>query len=345
MSPADSHRHLLTRLQEQVDAVTATALRGARRVALVNYPNHGNAGDPAVWLGAHASLRRLGVRVGYQCDARSYDPRALAATRPEAILINGGGNLGDLWRQQQRGRERVLADFPRLPTVQLPQSIHFEGTKRLQRMQRLVAGHRDLTLLLRDPASLAFAREHFDAPARLCPDLAFALGPLPRMASARRQLLWLARSDKESTVSVPPSLGLDAEVLDWVGPVDDELRWRTSTRLAQRTNRLLTRQLGQDGGRLPPGAWRLLADTYRPLARARVARGLLILARGEVVVTDRLHGHVLSLLQGIEHVVLDSGTGKTRALVDTFTGDDPLVHWAETPEQALSIAQELLAAR
>ncbi|WP_276524270.1 polysaccharide pyruvyl transferase family protein, partial [Enterobacter hormaechei] len=45
-------------------------------------------------------------------------------------------------------------------------------------------------------------------------------------------------------------------------------------------------------------------------ARRRVERGLRLLSRGERIVTDRLHGHILSLLLGIPHVVLDNDYGK-----------------------------------
>ena len=332
---------LLARLGDQIDVTLHEALRGARRVALVNFPNHGNAGDPALWLGAHRSLRRLGVTVTYQCEPRTYEPGALAATRSDAILINGGGNLGDLWAGQQAARERVLADFPDVPTVQLPQSIHFRDPDRLERMQRLVAAHRDLTLLLRDPVSLAFAHAHFDAPSKRCPDLALRLGPLPRAAPATRQVLWLARDDKESTGARPQTGDLDAEVLDWVGTVPDEPPWALRARAALRLNQRLTARAKHDP-RVARRAWRALAATYRPLAEARLQRGLAILARGEVVVSDRLHGHVLSLLQGIPHVVLDNSYGKTRALVEADTAASPLVHWAEHPAEALEIARTLV---
>ena len=342
MSPAGDDTQLLAALRSRIDAVLGEALEGARRVAFVNFPNHGNVGDPALWLGGHAALRRLGVRVGYQCEPRTYAPAALAASRPEAILINGGGNFGDLWAGQQGVRERVLADFPGVPTVQLPQSIHFTKDEPLRRTQRLVAAHADLTLLVRDPVSLAFAEQHLDAPARLCPDLAFSLEERPRAREPRCDVLWLARQDKESSGAPPDPGDLDAEVLDWLGTLPDEPDWPRSARLALRLNQSLTPRARRDP-RIARRTWRLLAATYRPLAEARLQRGLEILARGEVVVTDRLHGHVLSLLQGIPHVVLDNSYGKTRALVEADTGCSPLVHWADTPDEAREIARGLLA--
>lgn len=340
-SEASTHLALLDRLLAEIESVLGDCLRGAGRVALVNFPNHDNAGDPALWLGTRRVLRRLGVRVCYQCDHQSYDAVALAATRPEMILVNGGGNFGDLWKGQQQTRERLLADLPDVPTVQLSQSVSFSDPERLARMQRLVADHRDLTLLLRDPASLQAAREWFDAPSRACPDMALGLGPLSRAGEPTHDVLWLARADKESQGYTPDPDGLDAQVLDWLQPVAGEPSRPLAARTALRLNQRLTRQVRRQtaGNRW----WRPLAATYPLLARARVDRGCRILARGRVVITDRLHGHILSLLQAIPHVALDTMQGKVGALYHAYTHDSPLAHWADTPEQAVATARELLA--
>ena len=89
----------------------------------------------------------------------------------------------------------------------------------------------------------------------------------------------------------------------------------------------------------------MVGATYRQLAEARVLRGMRILARGQVVVTDRLHGHVLSLLQGIPHVVLDNVDGKVRAVYEADTHRSPLVHFAQDAQHAAKLARALLAQR
>lgn len=341
--PRRDHLPLLAELEHQLEAVLR-AVVPADRVAFVNFPNHSNAGDPALWLGASRILRRIGARTVYRCEPRTYDPAALAASRPGAVVLNGGGNFGDLWKGQQGCRERLLADFPDLPTVQLPQSITFTDPANLERNKRLVAAHRDLTLLLRDPVSLAFAEREFDAPARLCPDLAFGLGPQPRAAPPRHEVLWLARQDKESRGRRVDTDGLDAAVLDWLEALPDEPSWPIRTRIARDLNLRLSPRVAAGGG--PAVRWSgLLGATYPPIARAWTHRGMSILARGEVVVTDRLHGHILSLLQGIPHVVLDNANGKVRGLVEAFTIGSSLVRWADDPDHAVALAREVLASR
>jgi pyruvyl transferase EpsO len=69
-------------------------------------------------------------------------------------------------------------------------------------------------------------------------------------------------------------------------------------------------------------------------------RGLRLLSAGHVVVTERLHGHVLCLLAGIPHVVLDNSYGKVRAFVEAWTAGHPLVRWADDSVSAAGAARQ-----
>src|SRR5215218_5265998 len=170
-----------------VDGVLHDLLPVGTNVALVNFPNHANAGDSAIWLGALASLRRMQVAIRYRASWATYEPRALRrALGDGVVLLQGGGNFGDLYpANQQATRERVLADLADVRTIQLPQSLHFEDSANLDRMRKLCESHSDFTLLVREEASLAVAREHFAVPIELCPDLALALEAHDRVREPR----------------------------------------------------------------------------------------------------------------------------------------------------------------
>jgi pyruvyl transferase EpsO len=86
-----------------------------------------------------------------------------------------------------------------------------------------------------------------------------------------------------------------------------------------------------------------LEVTFDWQARHRMRFGCGLLARGKVVVTDRLHGHILCLLLGIPNVVLDNNYGKLRHFHATWTRSMPQVRWAESPDEARAAAEELLA--
>jgi pyruvyl transferase EpsO len=54
-------------------------------------------------------------------------------------------------------------------------------------------------------------------------------------------------------------------------------------------------------------------------ARERLAFGLGLLSRGSMVITDRLHAHILCCLLGVRHLLFDSMDGKVSALHEAWT--------------------------
>lgn len=336
---------LLAGWSHLVDGVLHELLPVGTRVALVNFPNHANAGDSAIWLGALASLRRMQVAVAYRASWATYEPRALRRALGDGgvVLLQGGGNFGDLYpERQQATRERVLEELADLRTIQLPQSLHFQDPANLERMRRLCESHSDFTLLVREETSLAFAEDHFDVPVELCPDLALALDPHPRVREPRVDVLHLAREDKESPGRdrVEPD-GLSVERVDWLADVPDEPKWPLGDRLRLRLNQSMTKR-SQASPSFARNTWKDCAMTFEPLARRWVARADEMLARGRVVQTDRLHAHVLSLLQGIPQVVEDNAIGKLKAFHDTWTHQCRLTHWADSPAEAAELVRGLV---
>ncbi len=333
-------------------------LAPGERCALALYPDHWNAGDAAIWWSTQRILAELDVAVDYACDTWSYDPRALRAALPEGpILILGGGNFGDVYPREQALRNRILADFSDRRIIQLPQSIWFRTASGLAETADLLARQRGFNLLVRDAASFAFARQHFPTVAlTLCPDTALALD-LARPVNADVPVVALWRQDAEALGSLPP-LPADWIVRDWpvaggVLPAAESAKLTTAAR-----------RFKEWVGMPPPWppsaddpcplrrrlAWRYMPWLWDQLAEDRCLRGLRILSRGKVVVTNRLHAHLLCLLMGIPHVICDTSNGKIFGFRDTwFTGRDALdrsiAQFAANPEQAVGLAQELVAER
>jgi pyruvyl transferase EpsO len=335
---------LITRLRDAVDESLRSVVADTRRVALVNFPNHGNPGDPAIWLGTRAALRRIGARVGYQCAWDTYSESALRRAVPDGpVLLNGGGNFGDLYAGQQRLREHLLSTLRGRRLVQLPQSIHFRERENLDRVRRLVAAHGDVTLLVREHRSKEVATREFDAEVRLVPDMAFGLGALPRLGTPRYDVLWLHRlpGDPEYVDHGGSPDGVTSSVVEWIHDQPAEPEWRLDHRIARSANELL-RSRAQKDDRWARLAWRPLGATFEPLAWGWVRRGLHILGTGRVVVTDKLHGHVLALLAGMPHVLLDNGYGKVSGVHESWTRPSTLAQWADTGDKARKLALDLL---
>ncbi len=325
----NSAANLITTLSARIDEVLGTRIPPGMPCALVDFPSYTNAGDSAIWMGEWVWLQRNGNPVPYVCDIESYDRNALAERLGAGIiLLSGGGNFGDLWVKHQRFREQVVLDFPNHKIIQLPQSIHFDQEMQLQRSRSILRGHPDFTLLCRDQASFGLARQELQVNAALCPDMAFALGNQQHPVQPAYEIMWLARADKESRNQALPHNLPGVWCTDWLEeePTDIYARHQQLQREAKGF---------ADSGH---PIYESLIRTYNLLAVQRLRRGCRILNQGRIVITDRLHGHIVCLLLGIPHVLLDNSYGKVRGFYDAWTAGNPLTVWAKTPEEAVTLA-------
>lgn len=276
------------------------------KLALVDFPDHSNVGDSAIWLGEMAYLRRRGRLPSYYSAIADFDDAACrAAIGGGPILIHGGGNMGTLWPKHEAFRLHLLRAHRDRPIVQMPESIHYADPAAAQEMAGAIRDHGRFTLLVRDARSLAFAQAHFDCPVHLCPDAALMLGRQQR-SPATVPVFALLRTDHERAAddaALPAGVVAD----DWL---EEDPAQKRKLRVSLKLGKLFIRD---------PMAQR--AARQRRLAEWRFQRGLAMLSSGELVVTDRLHAHILSLLLDIPHVLLDNSYGKVAGFADQWTGD------------------------
>ncbi|PVD31816.1 hypothetical protein C0Q70_07234 [Pomacea canaliculata] len=126
--------------------------------------------------------------------------------------------------------------------------------------------------LLADRQSGSGARTFSRDETLLMPDMAFGLGRVPRTMPPTLDIVWLKRTDRESSGYKVPEIPTNLSVY-----VGDWREWKTNH------------------GKTPMETSFLMAFN-----------GLSFLQRGRVVITDRLHGHILSVLLGIPHVLIDN---------------------------------------
>jgi pyruvyl transferase EpsO len=282
-----------------------------RRVALLDFPAHDNVGDSAIWTGELAALRLAGCSdIVYTADQRNLDVVAVrkAIGQNGVVCLHGGGNLGTLWPHHQAHRELVLQAFSDVRIVQLPQSVYFEDEVSFEHFAKIARTCRDLTVMVRDRASLLRCKGLGGVRTVLAPDSAFALGSIrpPRPTEVLR--FALVREDKEAEEGSAKRLAAQADrSADWL--VHEMPRWQRARRRA-----LVW------GARRVTSPW-LRARLMRYLAEDRVQYGLEMLAQGEQVLTDRLHAHILCVLMGRRHTVLDNSYGKLSSFIDCWTKD------------------------
>jgi pyruvyl transferase EpsO len=319
-----------------------------RPAALVDYPHSLNNGDHAIWLGEKAFLNSLGVKVTYECDAFQYDRALMAKSIGDGpILMHGGGNFGDLYMLYHEFRLRVMEDFPDNKVILFPQQSTFLNDAYLNRTRALIARHRDVTLIARDVVTHHMMSRQFGDRARilLAPDMAFALGPQQRLCAPTYDIVWIARTDGEKAHPNDPAVAAGLTDL-------------TPSRI---------KPAGfADGLTINYGARRrgeevLITDWYEmekpedlltqlnaldrdPMSSVYLSRALLLLSMGRLVITDRLHAHILCLMLGIPHILLNNALGKNWNFYETWTRDSGLCRLALDSGAAWSIAREAIGA-
>ena len=81
---------------------------------------------------------------------------------------------------------------------------------------------------------------------------------------------------------------------------------------------------------------------YNTLAKLRLNRGIQQLQSGERVITDRLHAHILSILLGIPHVVMDNNYGKIGGFIKAWTHQCKNMSLADSAEDAVARIKQML---
>lgn len=175
------------------------------------------------------------------------------------------------------------------------------------------------------------------------PNATFMLGARPRAAEPLYEVVWIGRTDQESAsdqTEAAARLSSQAAEKFELPSFDDGLEMHFAVKQRPPTvlltdwssifcenvqNRNALRELGFDAR-----------------SRVYVSRALYMLSLGHVAVTDRLHAHLLCLLQGIPHILLNNKSGTNWNFHQNWTQRSPLARFAATPADAWSLARGAL---
>ena len=321
VSTQKTHFEVITRLQKLIDVALGPSLptlRG-RPYALLDMPNHSNVGDSAIWAGEMAWLQRnVGKAPSYVCETNADDAELKSHLIGGPILLHGGGNFGDVWPHYQEFRERIISRHSGVSILQLPQSIYFSKEAALERTIAVLRKAPHFRLLVRDIESYDLALTHFGCEVALCPDMAFALGPLERPVEPDLNVLLLLRTDKESVrkSALCEELPVGWKQADWL---DDDPDMHKRALFNTRASAVLSLNL-QKLSKLSRRKY-----YYEQVSRERMERGTKLLSRAKFIITDRLHVHIVSTLMGIPHCFLDNNYGKILRFSKAFD-----TQWAES---------------
>lgn len=314
--------------RSRLESLYRSHVSSGSEYALVDFPDHANVGDSAIWVGEIEILKSItGREPVYVSRHDNFDLSQFNKACPEGVLfIHGGGNLGDIWPHHQIFREFLLTHVKGHPIVQLPQSAKFRDESGIKRFAAIVAAHPNFHLYVRDTASLEFANTNLSCKVDLTPDSAIGMGAQKRESPICSTLMLLRTDDEQAGYDFGELESIaDAEITDWL---IDSPQLLKNKRFRRRAVRLWSRIDSN----------RMRVRWYNYLANERVNRGLSLLSRGRYVITDRLHGHILCTLLDIPHVALDNDYGKVSGYIASWTkGYEGLTVATSAREAAMAI--------
>ena len=99
----------------------------SKKCLLLDLPYYSNVGDILIWEGTNEFLKKCSCTCLYKSSLEHY--RSFKCSNDVTILLQGGGNFGDIWRLHQDFRLKVISEYPNNRIIILPQSVFYENEK------------------------------------------------------------------------------------------------------------------------------------------------------------------------------------------------------------------------
>ncbi|OAB41551.1 exopolysaccharide biosynthesis protein [Paenibacillus macquariensis subsp. defensor] len=271
----------------------------------IDYPVYNNGGDLLIMKGTEAFFRDHNIHVQARYSVLDF-PDELVIPKDQIIVLQGGGNFGDLYPVHQRLRERIVAEYIHNRIVLLPQTIYFKEESEYDRTAQLFNNHRDAHLFVRDTLTYGVAIQKFhNCHVYLSPDMAHQLWPIVPKSRPDKELLCFFRTDIEKT-SEQLQFESDGQgdFLDWASLYN---------RVEKKAINMIAKVMRKGSGPLPMHA---IWDKYSDYLVNKAVRRF---SGYRNVQTSRLHGHILACLMDKPNTLLDNSYGKNSNYYNTWT--------------------------
>lgn len=264
--------------------------KSKKAVYILSTPRHGNLGDQAIVYSQLKLFEELGIRknvieVNKDTFVLFKEKISKLPKRDDLIVIDGGGNMGTLWLDEECIIRDIITSYPENPIVIMPQTAYFEdthyGKSELQKSIEVYCSHADLTVFSRDIDTYNLITSEFKTvKTLLVPDMVMFLSGVSKKVDRDGALLCL-REDVEKTCSEDAK----KEILQFLN--DEHYNINETSTLVDHKVDFWQRK-------------RTLVKKWEEFSSA------------EFVVTDRLHGMIFAAITATPCVVLDNVSHKVK---------------------------------
>lgn len=359
-------RNLIEEYSHKLKSYYKQVFTGIKEVLFVGFPDHPNRGDSAIFTGALILLEYLEIKIikvihllnEYNADEILGSFRV--KTEERAIIFHGGGNFGDLYSHHHELRHTVLNDFTNYKIFMFPQTVFFKNQiNKVTTMQNFVNHKGELFLAARDNRSFEILTEMFKEvnhiKVELLPDMAFLIGDQRKKRGIPSlDILIHARSDNEApnilfnnTLVKMNKIKIESikKIIREANEPENDIEKNQNL-----NNISIKKKEWVDYLTILIDDWldsdanynKLINSDYIEKSVSRTLDGMAFLSRANIVITNRLHGHILLTLLGISHIVMGDSFGKLLSFRETWTTGCPLSSWYDDFSDALVSASKKL---
>lgn len=259
-------------------------------------PNHTNLGDQAQtyctfdWLNKnYHGLKIYAFHSGQV--AKGLIPRLKEyVLEQDVIFIQSGYNTTDLYLLEENMHREVLKCFPNNRVIIMPQTVFFKDSNEEKISHDIYNNHRKMIFFARDEISYKKSKDIFSqVPVYLYPDIVTSLIGKRKYSQVRDGIMLCVRHDKESILS---KLEIDNLVNDL-----SELGYKVT---------VSDTTIDMDLEYLQSHRGEVLEDVFEKYANY------------QLVITDRYHGTIFSLIAGTPVLVLGTSDHKLSSGVKWF---------------------------
>lgn len=291
-------------------------------VFLFGAPFHSNLGDHAQtecivnWI----EYNLPGYKI-FISNLQNTTPRLLRKIRKyiqkkDILLCHSGYHMTDLYDEQSHYL-RLAQLFPDHPLTILPQTIHYLNHNHAQATANILNRHPNCTLFCRDEYSYEMAKQLFSkCRLFLYPDIVTSLiGKVPPPAGhpARSGILFCMRNDKEALYQQETIAKLRKELETFISTE------QTDTTIDTPAEEIIARRR------------EILYSTFDYFSRF------------QVIVTDRYHGTIFSLISNTPVIILNSIDHKLSSGIKWFPDSfKEYVYFAESLEQVPGFVRKII---
>lgn len=236
----------------------------------------------------------------------------------DIITLIGGGNMGNLYPLVEEYRRYIISNFPNNKMLSFPQSIDFNhgdnGAEELQKSVDIYGAHKNLTIFAREQLTYDVMKKNFKNDVRLVPDIVLYLKNKIELTGKKENISLCFRDDDEKI---------------------------TQNDIIKDLTNLLTKNNFENISIASTHLGDIIIKSYE---KQQIFETLLNkFQKSKLVITDRLHGMIFSVITNTPCIAFDNSNKKISATYNTWLKGNSNVRLVQNynEEEILNYVKEL----